>query len=1299
MSKKFVITVCALAAFLLAVDARAFTPEPVLLLECPPGMTFTEWTANMASRGIHLNHAFPPVGGLLVLAPTQGLYATIADLPAGTLTFEESPSGKDADRLTATFEGRLLWHAQRALLGLEGPSAGEFQLPGRPLDHDVLEPLAYLGPEGACSAYSLYRTTSEYMLGTVSVSVILPESTGAASTEDWTPTLETNVSNGIVQGLNDLSNYYITLFSLPSSLKPTWTYHYYFGRTDARAQVTVEPISNPGPTASNPQWVNTIYDNLGYTSDSTMWDKGRHFNGDQRAGDGTDWAYTIFVANSLNDADGMFSDSSFAYAYLGGPFCVMTYDNDGWTISQMNAVARHESSHIFYALDEYSSSPCYCTQTSGYVNYQDQNCNKSCLINVPCIMNESYRQYNVCFYTAGQIGWGDSDADGVPDPVDIDPDTALTAYAPDPTTNTTLTYTGTATIQTNSNQNIYHYMCDMNILTIGNVQYRVDGGAWQNATASDGAFDSGTENYTFTATVTSGTHTFDTRAIDELGQTDASPATDTVTVTATCTDSYEPNDTCATAYLLSCGASINDAKLCSASDLDYFAVTPASTGTLAVSMTPPSGRDYDLILYSNDCGTTLCAPGVRGSGTETCNISVVGGTTYKVLVAGYGGAYDAATPYQLSLTCSCSAPVCASSPSPADTATGVFTSPTLSWSAVSGATSYDIYFGTAASPPFVTNSSTLSFAPGTLAINTTYKWKIVPKNACAPATGCTTWSFTTCALPACPAGPSPADAATGVSTSPTLTWSAVSGVASYDIYFGTASPPPLVSNVSAPSYAPGSLAVGTTYHWKVVSKSACGPATGCVEWSFTTCTLPVCPTGPSPPDAATDVSTSPTMTWSAVNGAASYDVYFGTASPPPLVSNVSVPSYTPGALAANTTYRWKVVSKSACGPATGCVEWSFTTCTLPVCPTGPSPPDAATGVFTTPTLTWGAVSGAASYELYFGTTSPAPFVANLSTPSYAPGTLSASTTYYWKIVPKSACGPAAGCTTWSFTTCALPSCPAGPAPPDAAMGVSTSATLTWSAVSGASSYDLYFGATSPPPLASNVSTPSYAPGTLSASTTYYWKIVPKSACGDAAGCVEWSFTTCAPPPCASAPSPADASTGVSTTPTLTWGPIGGASSYDVYFGTAPNPPLAVNMPTPGYTPAALANGTVYYWRVSPRNSCGTAPACQEWSFTTAVPPPNISLVAKAGTPFRIKVYGSNLQDGLRIYINGAPWGDTTNRTLVKWKNDGYIVIKKGASLKTLFPTYVFVPIRIVNPDGGSVTVEFDRKTKVWRVFP
>jgi uncharacterized protein (TIGR03437 family) len=88
-----------------------------------------------------------------------------------------------------------------------------------------------------------------------------------------------------------------------------------------------------------------------------------------------------------------------------------------------------------------------------------------------------------------------------------------------------------------------------------------------------------------------------------------------------------------------------------------------------------------------------------------------------------------------------------------------------------------------------------------------------------------------------PANPSPADGATGVGRVPTLTWTPATGATSYDVYFGAASTPPLVGNVTAASYTPGVLAPATKYYWKVIAKSSSGTATAGV-WSFTTITLP-----------------------------------------------------------------------------------------------------------------------------------------------------------------------------------------------------------------------------------------------------------------------------------------------------------------------------------------------------------------------------------------------------------------------------------------------------------------------------
>ena len=95
----------------------------------------------------------------------------------------------------------------------------------------------------------------------------------------------------------------------------------------------------------------------------------------------------------------------------------------------------------------------------------------------------------------------------------------------------------------------------------------------------------------------------------------------------------------------------------------------------------------------------------------------------------------------------------------------------------------------------------------------------------------------------------------------------------------------------------------------------------------------------------------------------------------------------------------------------------------------------------------------------------------------------------------------------------LPSTAITPNPTDAASDVCYSGTgavtsVSWAAVSGATSYDVYFGAGSlPGTVTSNVLTNSYTTGTLLANTTYYWKVVPKNACGGATGASIWTFTT------------------------------------------------------------------------------------------------------------------------------------------------------------------------------------------------
>ncbi len=511
----------------------SFAPDgekDYVLLIAPAGLEFSKWRAQVAASAIVLRHTFPPAGAIALGSEVPPPDELERLAPPGTKVFHDPPDGEEADRLTATLEGRMLWHAHRGLAGVErlGPEPG--LPPGQPLVDDGLP-----GPveprEVACDAYFLYRTNSEYMLGSVTVTIVLPESVGGASTENWNSTLETSVSNEIVEGLNDLVNLYPAGY--PIVIRPSWVYQYVLGRTDSRGQVNVEPIQNTHPTDVNPQWVNTIYDLLGYSGDATMWDKGRHCNGDRKAASPTDWSFTVFVANSVADGDGLFSDLWSAYAYQGGPHVIMTYDNGTWGISRMNEVTRHEVSHIFYATDEYNTSTCWCGETSGYVSYQNANCAKSCTSNVACVMRTNTNA--MCGMTRGMIGWGDRwDFDGTPDPVENSPANVLNPYSPDPTFHRVLTYTGTTNVQASLNQNIYHYQCDVTVARIAAVSWRVDGGAGGSgiATPIDGAFDGKVEPYTFTTPPLSpGPHLVETLAVDNLAHTHAVlPASDTVTV-------------------------------------------------------------------------------------------------------------------------------------------------------------------------------------------------------------------------------------------------------------------------------------------------------------------------------------------------------------------------------------------------------------------------------------------------------------------------------------------------------------------------------------------------------------------------------------------------------------------------------------------------------------------------------------------------------------------------------------------------------------------------------------------------
>lgn len=342
-----------------------------------------------------------------------------------------------------------------------------------------------------------YYETSEFLMGSVAVGVIFTESNGSIdpSTEDWTSTEESLVIAEITEALDWWAAYN------PSA-------HVSFSmEVKYRVPTSYEPISRS--QGDQGLWITETVEYLGYAG---VLD----YVNDLRNRFDTNWAFAIFVSDSSNDADGNFADGHSVHGPIGGPYILMSYDCPfkGGNY-HMNWIVAHEIGHTFYATDEYNSRKEY----SGYLNISDDD-------GAHCLMIH-WSVQELCVATQEQIGWRDTDEDGIMDILDTFPKTTLNPYPNQ--TNNTLTYTGFVTEVPYPNHNPYtdyrhtffpipRIQRNITINTITNVEYRIDYGPWNNASAMDGAFDEPQENFTFTIpTLPEGSHTIEVRGTNSVG--------------------------------------------------------------------------------------------------------------------------------------------------------------------------------------------------------------------------------------------------------------------------------------------------------------------------------------------------------------------------------------------------------------------------------------------------------------------------------------------------------------------------------------------------------------------------------------------------------------------------------------------------------------------------------------------------------------------------------------------------------------------------------------------------------------
>ncbi|MBW6514036.1 MAG: M6 family metalloprotease domain-containing protein [Candidatus Syntrophosphaera sp.] len=199
--------------------------------------------------------------------------------------------------------------------------------------------------------------------------------------------------------------------------------------------------------------------------------------------------------------------------------------------------------------------------------------------------------------------------------------------------------------------------------------------------------------------------------------------------------------------------------------------------------------------------------------------------------------------------------------------------------------------------------------------------------------------------------------------------------------------------------------------------------------------------------------------------------------------------------------------------------------------------------------------------------------------------------------------------TYPFTILSEMAVPEGTWPPDGATNIPTNPLLNWTAVPGATSYQLHVSDT--PDYISYIvdeldwETNTYQLNYLEPYVTYYWRVCSMSEVGVGPFCETMSFTTGNISEIPEAPAliyPAHMATNLPIDIEFSWLAMPLAESYILHISQSPyfvDPEFAIeNISGTTQLVEGLNFGTLYYWRVGSANVAGESNFSQINRFTT-----------------------------------------------------------------------------------------------------
>ena len=529
--------------------------------------------------------------------------------------------------------------------------------------------------------------------------------------------------------------------------------------------------------------------------------------------------------------------------------------------------------------------------------------------------------------------------------------------------------------------------------------------------------------------------------------------------------------------------------------------------------------------------------------TDFDDRNVVNGTTYYYRVSGVNASGEGAESAPASAT-----PVAPPSGVPTNlSATGGDAQVTLNWSAVPGATSYRIRISSVPNPDFFhyseqnTVGAETSKTVSPLQNGTLYYFSVYAVNNGGNGPLSAQVSATPRALPA-----APSLSAFAGDAKATLSWSNVSGAASYRVKrrIGAGGAyTTLPDVVTAVPFIDGDLTNGTTYYYRVYAVNSTGPSPDSNEVAvtptaadnfirqggFETPNLPAASyrytdlagsewtfdhgSGIASQGSAFGIATAPegvqvafvqatgSLRQTVTFGAGTYALRFRAAARDGLPHNyaIKIDGVTIDTLAQNNhpSSGYQQVTSSAFTVAAGAHEIRFvglanidrtvllddvqTVTATPTVPTAPTGLQAVAGNARVD-LTWTAVAGATSYEVYASTDPNALVsVATVNALTFPHEQLTNGTIYYYRVLARNASGNSPLSNQVSAT-------PIGKPLNLTATASDAQVVLKWNAVSGATGYKIKRSETDGGPyttLNTEEAGTSYTDGNLTNGTPYY----------------------------------------------------------------------------------------------------------------------------------------------------------------------------------------------------------------------